>query len=169
MKGRLSNRTMVAFAGFGIFAGLIFERQWKGDLVAGHIQHQRTDWCELQGHTFMSLAKRIKFRPCDVAFLQQLLSTMSSALSCQGRVARRAEKASVARSVTGQMSAVLRQRRLWVKNRYPKRNSCKWKHGLKPAVPLWFHFDPYPAINYELLSCWHVCLDHATLTLMGRA
>ena len=21
---------------------------------------------------------------------------------------------------------------------------CKWKHGLNPAVPEWFHFDPHP-------------------------
>ena len=33
---------------------------------------------------------------------------------------------------------------LWVKNRYPKWNPSKWKHGPKPAVPLWFNFDPYP-------------------------
>ena len=33
---------------------------------------------------------------------------------------------------------------LWVKNRYPKRNPAKWKQGLKPAVPCWFNFDPYP-------------------------
>ena len=34
--------------------------------------------------------------------------------------------------------------RLWVKNRYPKWNPGKWKHGLKAAVPWWFNFDPYP-------------------------
>ena len=33
---------------------------------------------------------------------------------------------------------------LWVKNRYPKSNPGKWKHGLKPAVPWLFNFDPYP-------------------------
>ena len=32
----------------------------------------------------------------------------------------------------------------WVKNRYPKLDSVKWKHGLKPAVPWWLNFDPYP-------------------------
>ena len=31
---------------------------------------------------------------------------------------------------------------LWVKNRYPKWNPGKWKHGPKPAVPWWFNFDP---------------------------
>ena len=35
---------------------------------------------------------------------------------------------------------------LWVKNRYPKWNPGKWKHGLEPAVPWWFIFDPYPCI-----------------------
>ena len=34
---------------------------------------------------------------------------------------------------------------LWVKNRVPpKWNPGKWKQGLKPAVPCWFNFDPYP-------------------------
>ena len=37
---------------------------------------------------------------------------------------------------------------MWVKNRYPKWNPCKWKQGLKPAVPWTFNFDPYP---YEQL------------------
>ena len=32
----------------------------------------------------------------------------------------------------------------WVKNQYPKWNPGKWKHGLKPVVPWWFYFDPYP-------------------------
>ena len=32
---------------------------------------------------------------------------------------------------------------LWVKNGYPKWNPSKWKHGPKPAVSWWFHFDPY--------------------------
>ena len=31
--------------------------------------------------------------------------------------------------------------------RYPKWIPGKWKHGLKPAVPWWFHFDPYPHEN----------------------
>ena len=36
---------------------------------------------------------------------------------------------------------------------YPKWNPGKWKHGLKPAVPWWFHFDPYPfAFENEILS-----------------
>ena len=30
------------------------------------------------------------------------------------------------------------------KNRYPKWNPGKWKHGLKPAVPWWISVDPYP-------------------------
>ena len=35
---------------------------------------------------------------------------------------------------------------IWVrvKNRYPKWNPGKWKHGPKPAVPWWLNFDPYP-------------------------
>ena len=33
---------------------------------------------------------------------------------------------------------------LWVRNRYPKWNPGKWKRELKPAVPEWFNFDPYP-------------------------
>ena len=33
---------------------------------------------------------------------------------------------------------------VWVENRYPKWNPGRWKHGLKPAVVWWFHFDPYP-------------------------
>ena len=36
--------------------------------------------------------------------------------------------------------------RAWVKNRYPKSSPCKWKHGLKPAVPWWLNLDPYPYI-----------------------
>ena len=27
---------------------------------------------------------------------------------------------------------------------YPKWNPGKWNQGLKPAVPWWFNFDPYP-------------------------
>ena len=27
---------------------------------------------------------------------------------------------------------------------YPKWNPGKWKHGLNPAVPRWFNFDPFP-------------------------
>ena len=34
----------------------------------------------------------------------------------------------------------------WVKNRYPKWNPGKWKHGLKSAVPWWFNFDPCPHV-----------------------
>ena len=34
----------------------------------------------------------------------------------------------------------------WVKNRYHKWNPVKWKEGLKPAVPWWFNFDPYPNV-----------------------
>ena len=41
-------------------------------------------------------------------------------------------------------SPVTRPIWLWAKNRYPKWNPCKRKHGLKAAVPWWFHFDPYP-------------------------
>ena len=33
---------------------------------------------------------------------------------------------------------------MWVKNRYQKRNTSKWKQGLNPAVPWWFNFDPCP-------------------------
>ena len=33
----------------------------------------------------------------------------------------------------------------WVKNRNPKWNPGKGKHGLKPAVPWWLNFDPYPS------------------------
>ena len=32
----------------------------------------------------------------------------------------------------------------WVKNAYRKWNPGKWNQRLKPAVPLWFYFDPYP-------------------------
>ena len=44
-------------------------------------------------------------------------------------------------------SVALRKRKckwLWVKNRYPKWNPGKWKHGPKLAVPWWLNFDPYP-------------------------
>ena len=37
--------------------------------------------------------------------------------------------------------------RLWVKIMYPTWNPGKRKHGLKPAVPWWFNFDPYPRVN----------------------
>ena len=30
---------------------------------------------------------------------------------------------------------------VWVKNRYPKWNPGKWKHGLKPEVLCWFYVD----------------------------
>ena len=33
---------------------------------------------------------------------------------------------------------------LWVKKRYPKWNAGKWSQRLKPAVPWWVNFDPYP-------------------------
>ena len=33
---------------------------------------------------------------------------------------------------------------LWVKNRYPKWNLGKWKHGLKSADPWWCNIDPQP-------------------------
>ena len=36
---------------------------------------------------------------------------------------------------------------LWVKNKHPKWNPGKWKHGLQPAV-FWLNFDPY---SFELL------------------
>ena len=35
---------------------------------------------------------------------------------------------------------------LWVKNRYPKWKLGTWKHGLKPAVPEWFNFEPQPGV-----------------------
>ena len=33
--------------------------------------------------------------------------------------------------------------RVWVKNSYPKWGPGKRTHGLQPAVPCWFNFDPY--------------------------
>ena len=33
---------------------------------------------------------------------------------------------------------------VWVKNWYLKWNPSEWKQGLKPAVPWWLNFDPYP-------------------------
>ena len=36
---------------------------------------------------------------------------------------------------------------MWVKLRNHKWNPDKWKEGLKPAVPWWFKFDPYPNGN----------------------
>ena len=45
---------------------------------------------------------------------------------------------------------------LWVKNRFPKWNPGKWKHGLKPAVPCWFSFDPCPVcemLEKLILAC----------------
>ena len=51
---------------------------------------------------------------------------------------------------------------LWVKNRYPKWNPGKLKQRLKPAVPSWVNFDPYP--NH--LGNLHVtCVLAATLQL----
>ena len=38
-----------------------------------------------------------------------------------------------------------------IKNRYPKWNPSKWKHGPKPAVPWWLNFDPYPYRSSFLL------------------
>ena len=43
------------------------------------------------------------------------------------------------------LSADRKKSWLRVKNGYPKWNPGKWKHGLKPAVPWWFNFDPHPA------------------------
>ena len=40
--------------------------------------------------------------------------------------------------------AICSQMWLWVKNMYPKWSPGKWNQGLKPAVPWWFNFDPYP-------------------------
>ena len=34
---------------------------------------------------------------------------------------------------------------LWVKNRYPVWNPCKWKSRLKPMVPWWSNSDPCPS------------------------
>ena len=33
---------------------------------------------------------------------------------------------------------------VWVKTRYPKWNTDRWKQGLKPAVHWWFNVDPCP-------------------------
>ena len=41
---------------------------------------------------------------------------------------------------------------LWAKNRYPKWIPGKWKHGLKPAVLCWFHFDPRPIWRREKMA-----------------
>ena len=38
---------------------------------------------------------------------------------------------------------------LWVKNRYHKWTPVEWKEGLKPAVPWWINFDPYPHVATE--------------------
>ena len=47
---------------------------------------------------------------------------------------------------------------LWVKNRYPKWNFGKWKHGLKSAVPWWFNIDPQPYVQTSpsALDCYWV-------------
>ena len=52
---------------------------------------------------------------------------------------------------------------LWAKNRYPKWNPGKWKHGLKPAVPWWFNFDPYPYVE-----CKYLPLDHMGNSLLSE-
>ena len=35
---------------------------------------------------------------------------------------------------------------------YPKWNPGKWKHGLNPAVPWWFNFDPYPSWDVNFMD-----------------
>ena len=49
---------------------------------------------------------------------------------------------------------------LWVRNAYPKRNPGKWNQRLKPAVPWWFYFDPYPHVSpghiHFAAFCWDV-------------
>ena len=41
---------------------------------------------------------------------------------------------------------------LWVKNRYPKWNPGKWKHGPTPVVPWWFNFEPCPNNSQNVVS-----------------
>ena len=51
-----------------------------------------------------------------------------------------------------------RNNSLWVKNRYPKWNPSKWKHGSKLSVRWWFNFD-HTQFNWRkrrcgACSCW---------------
>ena len=41
------------------------------------------------------------------------------------------------------------------KNRYPKWNPGKWKHGPKPAYPLLFNFEPHPDAE-KLEDLWYL-------------
>ena len=45
---------------------------------------------------------------------------------------------------------------LWVKNMSPKWNPGKWNQRLKPPVPCWFDFDPYP--YGRLVGSWCLVL-----------
>ena len=47
---------------------------------------------------------------------------------------------------------------LRIKNRYPKWNPGKWKHGLKPGLPWWFNFDPYPYLLQATSEQRRLCL-----------
>ena len=63
-----------------------------------------------------------------------------------GQALRRSSAASVFGRLVWDLEGRLAPETTWlrVKNRYPKWNPGKWKHGLTPAVPWWFSFDPYP-------------------------
>ena len=71
-----------------------------------------------------------------------------------GRLPSAEAKAFVGKRLSCMMVLGLRKRckqarRMDVKNRYPKWNPGKWKHGLEPAVPWWFYFDPQPNEIWE--------------------
>ena len=55
------------------------------------------------------------------------------------------------------------KRWLWVKNRYPKWNPGKRKHGLKPAFAWWFNFDSqWPWAGEMLLALLLLARSHCT-------
>ena len=47
---------------------------------------------------------------------------------------------------------------LWAQDGHPKWNAVKLKHGLKPAVPWWYIFYPYPNASTAAISMNnHIC------------
>ena len=47
--------------------------------------------------------------------------------------------------------------------RYPKWNLGRWKHKLKPAVPWWLMFDPYPFESKHCRVMQHVNVERELL------
>ena len=113
-----------------LFFGKKIQCQWR--FCSGAL----TFWCGCYCCSCSVVVQCILFEPWCCCFELPPLFALVSSLSCTCRLKCDGHRHAACARRTMKASLYSNQRIwLWVKNRYPKRNPGKWKHGPKSAVP----------------------------------